>query len=93
MKKRLLIVEGWDIVVNDDYVNFLDSKINDVKNKIGISNDDSKDDSNESIFSLIDKSDTRDNNLILCLKALGKRQVENFGFIAVVSYIFIFILN
>ena len=41
----------------------------------------------------MDKSDTRDNNLTLRLKGLGKRQVENFGFIAVVSYIFIFILN
>ena len=51
MKKRLLIVEGWDIAVDDDCVNFLDSKINDFKSKFGISNDDSEDNSNESNFS------------------------------------------
>ena len=34
MTKRLLIVEGWDIAVDSDYVNSLDSEINDVKNKI-----------------------------------------------------------
>ena len=76
MKKRLLIVEGWDIVVDGDYVNSLDSKINDFKNKVGISNDDSEDNSNESNFSLINKSDTRDNNLTLRLKRLSKRQIE-----------------
>ena len=76
MKKRLLIVEGWDIAVDDDYVNSLDSKINDFKNKFGMSNDDSEDNSNESNFSLIDKSDTRDTNLTLRLKGLDKRQVE-----------------
>ena len=47
MKKRLLIVEEQDIAVDDDYVNSLDSKINDFKNKFGISNDDSEDNSNE----------------------------------------------
>ena len=36
-----------------------------------MSNDDSEDNSNESYFSLIDKSDTRDNNLTLRLKGLG----------------------
>ena len=76
MKKRFLIVEGWDIVVDGDYVNSLDSKINDFKNKVGISNDDSEDNSNESNFSLINKSDTRDNNLTLRLKRLSKRQIE-----------------
>ena len=76
MKDRLLIVEEWDITVDDDYVNSLDSKINDVKNKIRISNDDSEDDSNEQNFSLIDKSDTHDNNLTLRLKEVCKRQLE-----------------
>ena len=76
MKKRLLIVGKWDIAVDDNYVNSFDSKLNDVKNKVGMSNDDSEDNSNESNFSLIDKSDTRDNNLTLRLKSLGKRQVE-----------------
>ena len=42
MKKRLLIVEGWDIAVDEDYVN-----------KFGISNNDSEDNSNESNFSLV----------------------------------------
>ena len=40
MKKRLLIVEGWDIAVDEDYVN-----------KFRISNNDSEDNSNESNFS------------------------------------------
>ena len=40
MTKRLLIVDRSDNTVDDDYVNYLDSKINDVKNKIGLSNDD-----------------------------------------------------
>ena len=53
-------------------MNSLDSKINDFKNKVGISNDDSEDNSNESNFSLIDKSDTRDTNLTLRLKGLDK---------------------
>ena len=57
-------------------MNSFDSKINDVKNKVGMSNDDSEDNSNESNFSLIDKPDTRYNNLTLRLKCLGKRQVE-----------------
>ena len=73
MKKRLLIVEGWDIAVDDDYVNSLDSKIYDFKNKFRISNDDSEDNSNQSNFTLIDKSDTRDNNSTLRLKDLGKK--------------------
>ena len=93
MKKRLLTVEGQDIAVDEDYVNSLDSKVNDFKNKFGISNDDSEDNINESNFSLIEKSDSHDNNLTLRLKCLGKRQVEKISFIAVVSYIFIFILN
>ena len=76
MKNRLLIVKGWDIVIDDDYVNSLDPKINDVKNKIGISNDDSEDNSNESNVSLTDKSDTHDNNLTLRLKEVCKRQLE-----------------
>ena len=46
MKKILLIVEGWNIVVDDDYVNSLDSKINDVKNTFGISNNESEDNTN-----------------------------------------------
>ena len=50
MKKLLLIVERWNITVDNDYVNSLDSKINDVKNKIGMSNDDSDDNSNDSNF-------------------------------------------
>ena len=65
-------------------MNYLDSKINDVKNKIGMSNDDSEDNSNESNLSLTYKSDTRDKNLTLRLKGLGKRQVKKNGFIAVV---------
>ena len=93
MKNRLLIVEGWDIAVDDVYVNSLVSKINDFKNKFEISNDDSEDNSNESNLSLIGKSDTRDKKLTLCLKGLGKRQVDKVGFITVVSYIVIFILN
>ena len=76
MTKRLLIVEGWDIAVDNDYVNSLDSEINDVKNKIGLSNDDSYDNSNDSNVRFIDKYNTRDNNLTLRLQGLGKRQVE-----------------
>ena len=34
MTKRLLIVEGCDIAVDDDYVNSVDSKINDISNKL-----------------------------------------------------------
>ena len=45
-----------------------------------MSNNDSEDNSNESNFSLIDKSDIRDNNLTLRLKCLGKRQVEKNWF-------------
>ena len=61
-------------------MNYLDSKINDVKNKIGMSNDDSEDNSNESNLSLTYKSDTRDKNLTLRLKGLGKRQVKKKWF-------------
>ena len=43
MTKILLIVDGWDIDVVDDDVNSLDSKINDVKNEIGLSNDNCSD--------------------------------------------------
>jgi len=93
MKKRLLIVDGWDIAVDDDYVNSLDSKINDVKNTFGISIKESEDNTNESKLSLIDKNNSHDTNLFLRLKGLGKRQIEKVGFIVVVSYIFIFILN
>ena len=82
MKKRLLIVEGWDIAVDEDYVN-----------KFGISNNDSEDNSNESNFSLVDKHDSHDTTLFLRLKGLGKRQIEKVVFIAVVSYLFIFIRN
>ena len=39
-------------------------------------NNDTDDNSNHSNLRLIDKSDTRNNNLILRLKGLDKRQVE-----------------
>ena len=55
-------------------MNSLDSKSNDVKNKIGMSNDDSDDNSNDSNFSFVDKSNIRDNNLTLRLKGLDKRK-------------------
>ena len=54
-------------------MNFLDSKINDIKNKIGMSNDDSEDNCNGSNFRIMEKSDTHDNNLTLRLKGLGMR--------------------
>ena len=76
MKKRLLIVDGWDIAVDDDYVNSLDSKINDVKITLGISNNESEDVMNVSNLSLIDKYDSHDTNFFLRLKGLGKRQIE-----------------
>ena len=76
MTKRLLIVDGWDIDVDDDHVHSLDSNINDVKNKIGLSNDDFDDNSNELNFNFVDKSNTCDHNLTLYLKGLGKRKVE-----------------
>ena len=88
MTKRLLIVDGWEFAVDDDYVDFLDSKINDGKNKIGLSNDDCGDIINDSDFCFVDKSNTCDHKLTLCLKGLGKRQVDKIGFIDVVSYIF-----
>ena len=34
MTKRLLIIEGWDIAVDDNYMNSIDSNINDVKKKL-----------------------------------------------------------
>ena len=49
-------------------MNYLDSKINDVKNTIGLSNYDSDDNSNDSNFSLVHKSNIRDNNLTLRLR-------------------------
>ena len=58
-----------------------------------MSNDDSDDNSHDSNFGFVDTFNTRDNNLTLRLKDLGKRQVEKVGFIEIVSYIFIFILN
>ena len=85
MTKILLIVDGWDIDVDDVYVNSLLSKINDVKNEIGSSNDDSDNNSNDPNFSFVDKSNTRDRNLTLRLKCLGERQVEKDSFIEVVS--------
>ena len=51
MTKILLIVDRWDIDVDDVYVNYLVSKINDVKNEIGLSNDDSDNNSNDPNFS------------------------------------------
>ena len=80
MKKRLLIVDGWDIAVDDDYVNSLDSKINDVKNTFGISINENDDNTNESKLSLIDKNNSHDTNLFLRLKGLGKRQIEKSWF-------------
>ena len=70
MKKRFLIVDGWDIAVDDDYVNSLDLKINDVKNIFGISINDNDDNTNNS----------HDTNLFLRLKDLGKRQIEKSWF-------------
>ena len=75
MTNILLIVVGWDIAVDNDYVNSFDSKINGVKNKIGLSNDDNDDNSYESNYNFVEKSNTRDNNLNLRLKGLSKRQV------------------
>ena len=60
--KKLLIVDGLDIAVDDDYVNSLDSKINYVKKTLWISNNESEDDTNESKLSLIDKYDSHDTN-------------------------------
>ena len=53
-------------------MNFLDSKINDVKNEIGLSNDNCSDIINESEFCFVDKSNTRDHNLTLRLKDFSK---------------------
>ena len=76
MIKILLIVDGQAIAVDDDVTNYFDSKINDVKNEIGLSNDDCGDIINESDFCFVNKSNTRDHNLALRLNGLGKRQVE-----------------
>ena len=66
-------------------MNYLDSKINDVKNTIGLSNYDSDDNSNDSNFSFVDKSNIRDNNLTLRLKGLDKRKKnEKVGFTEVI---------
>ena len=67
MTKILLIVEEWDITVDDDYVNAFDSKINDA---IELSNDDSDNNNNNSNFSFVDSSNTHDNNLTLRLKGI-----------------------
>ena len=56
MIEILLIVDRQDIAVDDDCVNSLNSKINDFKNKVGLSNDDCNDNSNESNFCFVDKS-------------------------------------
>ena len=74
-------------------MNSLALKINNVNNKIELSNDDCDDNRNESNFSFVGKSNTRDHNLTLRFKGVGKRQIEKVGFIEFVSYIFIFILN
>ena len=74
-------------------MNSFDSKINVVKNEIGLSNDDCGDIMNKSDFYFVDKFNTRGHNLTLRLKGLDKRQVVKVGFIEVVSYIFIFIFN
>ena len=65
----------------------LDSKINDVKNGIGLSSDYCGGIINDSDFYLVDKYNTCDHNLTVRLKGSGKRQVGNFGFIEVVSHI------
>ena len=50
----------------------LDSKINEFKNNVGLSNNDCDDNSNESTFCFVDKSNTRDHNLTLRLKDFSK---------------------
>ena len=80
MKKRLLVVEGWDIAVDDDYLNSLHTKMNVVKNNTCISNNDSKDTTNESNIRLIDNNDSHENNLFLRLKGLSNRQIEKSWF-------------
>ena len=70
MTKILLIVDGWDITVVDDDVNFLDLKINDVKNEIRLSNNNCSDIINEPEFCCVDESNTRDHNLTLHIKGL-----------------------
>ena len=72
MTKILLIVEGQDIAIDDDCVHSLDSKINEFKNNVGLSNNDCDDNSNESTFCFVDKSNTRDHNLTLRLKDFSK---------------------
>ena len=80
MKKRLLVVEEWDIAVDDDYLNSLHTKMNVVKNNTCISNNDSKDTTNESNIRLIDNNDSHENNLFLRLKGLSNRQIEKSWF-------------
>ena len=77
--KRLLIVDGWEIDVDDNYVNSLDSKINDFKNSIGLLNDDCGGIINALDRSCVDKYNTCDRHLTLRLKLLGKRQVEKLA--------------
>ena len=91
--KRLLIVDGWKIAIDDDHANSLNSKINNFKNSIGLLNDDCGGIINDSDSCFVAKSNTCDRNLTLRLKGLGKRQVEKVGFVEVVSYFFIFIIN
>ena len=86
MTNILFIVNGWGIAMDNHYVNFIDSKINNVKHKIGLSNHDCDDNSNESNFCFVNKSNTRDHNFTLRLKVLGKRQVGIVRFIEAVSY-------
>ena len=57
-------------------MNSLALKINNVNNKIELSNDDCDDNNNELNFCFVDTSNTPDHNWSLRLKALGKRQVE-----------------
>ena len=69
------IIDGWEISVDDDYVNFLDSKINNVKNSIGLSNYDCGNIINDLDSYFVDKYNTCDHKLTLCHKCLGNRQV------------------
>ena len=86
MTKILIIVDGWEVDVDDDYVNSLDSKINDFKNSIGLLNDDYGGIINDSDRCCVDKYNTCDRHLTLRLQLLGKRQVEKVGFAEVVSF-------
>ena len=64
----------------------LNSKINDVKNGIGLSSDYCGGIINDSDRCCVDKYNTCDRHLTLRLKLLGKRQVEKNGFAEVVSF-------